>query len=107
MSNITIAGERLHQVILAPVVSEKSTRVAEKRNQAVFKVALDAKKPEIKKAVEALFNVKVTGVQTLIAKGKNKRFGRFEGKRSDVKKAYVTLAEGQEIAVLNGAAPQA
>jgi large subunit ribosomal protein L23 len=107
MSNITIAGERLHQVILAPVVSEKSTRVAEKRNQAVFKVAQDATKPEIKKAVEALFNVKVTGVNTLVAKGKNKRFGRFEGKRSDVKKAYVTLAEGQEIDFLNGAAPTA
>lgn len=106
MSNISIAGERLHQIILAPVVSEKSTRVAEKRNQAVFKVALDAKKPEIKVAVEKLFNVKVESVQTLIQKGKTKRFGRFEGKRSDVKKAYVTLAEGQEIDFLNGAAPQ-
>jgi large subunit ribosomal protein L23 len=107
MSNITIAGERLHQIILAPLVSEKSTRVAEKLNQAVFKVALDAKKPEIKLAVEKLFNVNVVSVQTLIAKGKKKRFGRFEGKRSNVKKAYVTLAEGQEIDFLNGAAPQA
>ena len=107
MSNITVAGERLHQIILAPVVSEKSTRVAEKVNQAVFEVALDAKKPEIKLAVEKLFNVKVLGVQTLIAKGKKKRFGRSEGKRSDVKKAYVTLAEGQEIDFLNGAVPQA
>lgn len=107
MSNITVAGERLHQIILAPVVSEKSTRVAEKTNQAVFKVLLDAKKPEIKLAVEKLFNVKVTGVQTLVVKGKKKRFGKTEGKRSDVKKAYVSLADGQEIDFLNGAAPQA
>ena len=78
MSNITIAGERLHQIILAPLVSEKSTRVAEKLNQAVFKVALDAKKPEIKLAVEKLFNVNVVSVQTLIAKGK-KKVGRSEG----------------------------
>lgn len=97
--------ERIHQIILSPVVSEKSTRVAEKRNQAVFKVALDAAKPEIKEAVEKLFNVKVSSVQTLVAKGKAKRFGRFLGKRSDVKKAYVTLADGQEIDFLNGATP--
>ena len=97
MSKISVAGERLHSVILAPVVSEKSTRVAEKGNQAVFKVQRDARKPEIKAAVEKMFNVKVEGVRTLNVKGKNKRFGRFEGVRSDWKKAYVTLAEGQEI----------
>lgn len=102
-----ISSERIHQIIVAPVVSEKSTRVAEKRNQAVFKVALDADKAEIKTAVEKLFNVKVAGVQTLVVKGKSKRFGRFEGKRSDWKKAYVTLADGQEIDFLAGAAPQA
>lgn len=95
--------DRLHQIIIAPVVSEKSTRAAEKFNQAVFKVARDAGKPEIKEAVEKLFNVKVADVRTLNVKGKNKRFGRFEGKRSDWKKAYVTLAQGQEIDFLGGA----
>lgn len=104
MSKISIAGERLHRVILAPVVSEKSTRVAEKVNQAVFKVLRDARKPEIKAAVEQMFNVKVEAIQTLNVKGKIKRFGRSEGVRSDWKKAYVTLAEGQEIDFLGGAA---
>ena len=96
--------ERLHQIILAPVISEKATRVAEKRNQAVFKVLPDAQKPEIKEAVEKLFNVKVTSVSTLNVKGKTKRFGQTVGKRSDWKKAYVTLAEGQEIDFVGGAA---
>jgi large subunit ribosomal protein L23 len=96
--------ERLHQIILAPVVSEKSTRVAEKRNQAVFKVAKNAQKPEIKAAVEALFSVKVEAVRTLNMKGKNKRFGQTIGKRSDWKKAYVTLAAGQEIDLSGGQA---
>lgn len=95
---------RMHKIILGPVVSEKSTRVAEKRNQAVFKVAKDAQKPEIKQAIEKLFNVKVEGVQTLNMKGKTKRFGQSIGRRSDWKKAYVTLAEGQEIDFLGGAA---
>ncbi|MEQ1438467.1 50S ribosomal protein L23 [Fontimonas sp. SYSU GA230001] len=104
MSKYKTATDRLHQVILGPVISEKSTRVAEKANTAVFKVARDAEKPEIKSAVEQLFNVKVNDVRTLNVKGKNKRFGRFEGKRSDWKKAYVTLAEGQEIDFLAGAA---
>jgi large subunit ribosomal protein L23 len=103
MSKISIAGERLHKIILAPVVSEKSTRAAEKSNQAVFKVLRDARKPEIKLAVEKLFNVKVEGVRTLNVKGKSKRFGAFSGVRSDWKKAYVTLAEGQEIDFLSGA----
>lgn len=104
MSKIIIAGERLHQVILAPVVSEKSTRASEKANQAVFKVLRDAHKPEIKRAVEVLFKVKVESVTTLNVKGKTKRFGRFDGHRSDWKKAYVTLAEGQEIDLMSGAA---
>jgi large subunit ribosomal protein L23 len=95
--------DRLHQIIIAPVVSEKSTRVSEKANQAVFKVVRDAEKPEIKEAVEKLFNVKVDVVRTLNVKGKSKRFGRFSGKRSDWKKAYVTLAQGQEIDFLSGA----
>lgn len=97
MKTQKLSNERLHQILIAPVVSEKATRVAEKRNQAVFKVARDAQKPEIKQAVEKLFSVKVEGVQTLVTKGKSKRFGRFEGRRSDTKKAYVTLAAGQEI----------
>lgn len=96
--------ERLHQIILAPVISEKATRVAEKRNQAVFKVLRNAQKPEIKEAVEKLFKVKVTGVATLNVKGKTKRFGQSVGKRSDWKKAYVTLAEGQEIDFVGGSA---
>jgi large subunit ribosomal protein L23 len=104
MSKVSIAGERLHQIILAPVVSEKSTRSAEKHNQAVFKVLRDARKPEIKAAVEKLFNVKVEAIRTLNVKGKSKRFGASMGVRSDWKKAYVTLAEGQEIDFLGGAA---
>jgi len=86
------------------VVSEKSTRSAEKHNQAVFKVLRDARKPEIKAAVEKLFNVKVEAIRTLNVKGKTKRFGASMGVRSDWKKAYVTLAEGQEIDFLGGAA---
>ena len=95
---------RMQQIILGPVISEKSSRASEKRNQAVFKVARDAQKPEIKQAVEKLFNVKVEGVQTLNVKGKTKRFGQSIGRRSDWKKAYVTLAEGQEIDFVGGAA---
>jgi large subunit ribosomal protein L23 len=95
-----ISAERVHQVIVAPVVSEKSSRVAEKANQTVFKVLRDATKPEIKYAVETLFGVKVTSVQTLNVLGKNKRFGQTLGRRSDWKKAYVTLAEGQQIDLL-------
>jgi large subunit ribosomal protein L23 len=100
---IKVSSERIHQIILAPVISEKSTRAAEKHNQAVFKVLRDAKKPEIKLAVETLFKVKVEDVQTLNVKGKTKRFGQMFGRRSDWKKAYVTLAEGQEIDFLAGA----
>lgn len=103
MSNVIMAGERLHQIILAPIVSEKSTRVAEKTNQAVFKVLSDARKPEIRRAVEAMFNVKVVSVSTLNVNGKNKRFGRRIGRRSDWKKAYVTVAEGQQIDLMSGA----
>lgn len=95
--------DRLHQIILGPVVSEKSTRAAEKANQAVFKVVKNAQKPEIKQAVEQLFNVKVEDVRTLNMKGKHKRFGQSVGRRSDWKKAYVTLAAGQEIDFLGSA----
>ena len=89
--------ERLLQVILAPIVSEKSSMIAEKNQQMAFRVAKDATKPEIKAAVEMLFNVKVEGVSTVNVKGKVKRFGRSIGRRSDWKKAYVSLVEGQEI----------
>lgn len=89
--------ERLMQVILAPVISEKSTRVADQDQQVVFKVVKDATKPEIKAAVELLFKVEVEGVQVLNVKGKVKRFGRFTGRRSDWKKAYVSLKPGQEV----------
>jgi len=89
--------ERLLQVILAPVVSEKSTLVSEKNQQVVFRVATDATKPEIKAAVELLFNVKVEGVSTVNVKGKVKRFGRTFGRRKDWKKAYVSLVQGQEL----------
>lgn len=85
------------QVILAPVVSEKSTLVADKNEQVVFKVVTDATKPEVKAAVELLFNVKVDSVNILNVKGKVKRFGRFTGRRKDWKKAYVCLVPGQEI----------
>lgn len=89
--------ERLTKVILAPVISEKSNRLAEKQQQMVFKVLPDATKVEIKAAVELLFDVKVASVTTTTTKGKVKRFGRTLGRRSDVKKAYVSLAEGQEL----------
>lgn len=95
---------RLMQIILAPVVSEKSNQLAEKRNQMVFKVLPDANKQEIKAAVELLFSVKVDSVTTTTTKGKTKRFGRMIGKRSDVKKAYVSLAAGQELDVESVAA---
>lgn len=89
--------QRLMKVILAPIVSEKSNLLAEKRNQMAFKVLPDASKPEIKAAVELLFGVEVASVTTTTTKGKVKRFGRTLGRRSDVKKAYVSLAAGQEL----------
>jgi large subunit ribosomal protein L23 len=91
----------MYDVILAPVVTEKSTRASE-HNQVVFKVRPDATKPEIKAAVEGLFGVKVKAVNTLVQKGKMKRFKGRVGFRSDVKKAVVTLAEGQNIDVTTG-----
>ncbi|QMT40238.1 50S ribosomal protein L23 [Neisseria shayeganii] len=89
--------ERLMKVILAPVVSEKSNLLAEKRNQMTFKVLANATKAEIKAAVELLFGVEVASVTTTTTKGKVKRFGRTMGRRSDVKKAYVSLVAGQEL----------
>ncbi len=92
---------RHYDVIVSPVITEKSTMLSEV-NQVVFKVAPKATKPEIKAAVEALFGVKVTGVNTLVRKGKVKRFKGTKGRQSDVKKAVVTLAEGQSIDVSTG-----
>jgi large subunit ribosomal protein L23 len=91
------AAERLMSVVLAPVVSEKSTRVADKNRQYVFRVADDATKPEVKAAIELLFKTKVQDVTVTNVKGKEKRFGRFIGRRRSWKKAYVRLAAGQEI----------
>jgi large subunit ribosomal protein L23 len=90
-------AEQLMTVLLAPVVSEKSTRVADKNRQYVFRVADAATKPEIKAAVELLFKTKVDSVTVSRVKGKQKRFGRMMGRRNNWKKAYVRLADGQEI----------
>ncbi|GLR14088.1 50S ribosomal protein L23 [Chitinimonas sp. JJ19] len=89
--------DRLLQVLLAPVISEKSTLVAEKYEQVVFRVVSDATKPEIKAAVELLFKVQVESVQVTNVKPKQKRFGRTTGWRKGWKKAYVALKPGQEI----------
>lgn len=94
--------ERILQILLAPHVSEKSSSVAEQNRQHVFKVLPGASKGEIKQAVESLFQVKVSQVRVLNVKGKNKRFGQREGVRSDWRKAYVTLAAGQDIDFASG-----
>ncbi|MBH1963478.1 50S ribosomal protein L23 [Ottowia thiooxydans] len=88
---------RLMQVLLAPIISEKATMVAEKSNAVTFKVLQNATKPEIKAAVELLFKVEVKGVSVVNTKGKTKRFGRAIGRRDNVRKAYVMLKEGQEL----------
>jgi large subunit ribosomal protein L23 len=88
---------RLMQVLVAPIVSEKATAVAEKSNAVTFKVLQDATKPEIKAAVELMFKVTVDSVQTVQHKGKTKRFAKGVGRRDHVKKAYVCLAAGQEL----------
>ena len=90
-----------YDVILSPVITEKATAQSE-HNQVVFRVRNDATKPQIKAAVEKLFDVKVTGVNTLVRKGKTKRFKGTIGTQSDVKRAIVTLAEGQSIDVTTG-----
>ena len=91
------AAERLMRVVLAPVVSEKSTFVADRNRQYVFRVADDATKPQIKAAIELMFKTKVEGVTVLNVKGKERRFGRTIGRKRSWKKAYVRLAQGQEI----------
>ena len=90
-------NERLMTLLLAPVISEKGTFIDDKHEQVVFRVLQDATKPEIKAAVELMFKVQVESVQVANVKGKEKRFGRFVGRRRNWKKAYVCLKEGQEI----------
>ena len=88
---------RLAQVLVAPIISEKATRIAEKQNQVLFKVLRNATKPEIKAAVELMFKVEVASVTTVNQMGKTKRFGRSIGRRDHVRKAYVCLKPGQEL----------
>lgn len=92
---------RHYDVIVAPIITEKAT-LASENNKVVFRVAKNATKPQIKAAVEGLFDVKVTGVNTLVRKGKVKAFRGVRGQQSDVKKAVVTLAEGHKIDVTTG-----
>ena len=93
----TKSEQRLYNVLIAPVVSEKSTMIAEKHNQVAFKVIQDATRQEVKAAVELLFKVQVDSVQILNRRGKEKRFGRTPGRRGHLRKAYVCLKPGQEI----------
>ena len=95
---------RLMNVLIAPIVSEKATMVAEKSNVVTFKVLQDATKHEIMAAVQLMFNVEVKGVSVLNTKGKAKRFGKSMGRRDNVRKAYVTLKPGQEINLAGEAA---
>ena len=88
---------RLATILMAPIISEKATSVAEKHNQVMFKVLRDATKPEIKAAVELLLKAEVTGVRVVNQKGKVKKFGRSIGRRDHVKKAYVSLKAGTEL----------
>ena len=96
-----MSREKYYDVIRTPVITEKSTMASE-NNQVVFKVSLDANKTTIKEAVEALFDVKVKAVNTLVRKGKVKRFRGIRGKQNDVKQAIVTLEEGHAIDVTTG-----
>ncbi len=97
MSTAQFDEGRLMAVLVAPIVSEKATMVAEKTNAVMFKVLRDATKPEIKAAVELMFKVEVKGVSVLNQKGKTKRFGKTIGRRDHVRKAFVTLMPGQEL----------
>jgi large subunit ribosomal protein L23 len=96
-----LSKEKMFEIIRSPVITEKATALTEK-NQVVFKVAIDASKPEIKAAIETLFGVTVEAVNTLVQKGKTKMFKGRPGRRSDVKKAYVQLAAGQSIDLTAG-----
>ena len=97
-----MSKERLYQIIKRPIVTEKAYRYRQEENVYVFEVDLKATKPEIKKAVEELFQVKVEKVRTVVVRGKVKRWGMRTGKRSNFKKAYVKVAPGQSIPLLEG-----
>jgi large subunit ribosomal protein L23 len=97
MNAAKFAESRLMQVLVAPIVSEKATAIAEKSNAVTFKVLQNATKPEIKAAVELMFKVEVKGVSVVNIKGKTKQFGKTIGRRDNVRKAYVTLKPGQEL----------
>lgn len=100
MKIIKITPERALNIILQPLITEKATLISEKNNQYLFKVKNDADKTEIKAAIEYIWkaeNISVIGVNTVNTKGKNKRFGRFLGKRPDYKKAYVSVKQGQNL----------
>ena len=96
-----LTRQRMYDIIRAPVITEKATAASE-HNQVIFRVALDATKREVKAAVEGLFDVKVDAVNTIRVEGKSKRFRGHLGRRSDYKKAIVTLAEGSRIDVTTG-----
>ena len=96
--------ERMHQILLRPVISEKSTSEGNESQQVVFEVLQDANKVEVREAVEKLFNVRVENVRVLNVRGKVKRFGKTPGKRTNWKKAYVRLAEGDDIDFLGSGA---
>ena len=98
---IKISRERMYEVLRAPIITEKATKLSE-HNQVAFKVAVSASKPEIRAAVEGLFNVKVVAVNTIRQEGKEKRWRGRIGRRNHAKKAIVTLAEGQSIDVTTG-----
>lgn len=98
---VRLSEERKLELIRRPIITEKTTMMGE-HNQVAFEVPLDASKPEIKAAIEGVFSVKVKAVNTLISKGKTKRFRGRPGKRSDIKKAMVTLEEGHSIDVTTG-----
>ena len=104
MTAVKYSEDRLAQILVAPIVSEKSTMISDKHNQVLFQVLRDATKPEIKAAVELMFMVEVESVQTVVQKGKVKRFGRSVGRRNHVKKAYVSLKAGQELNISGGGA---
>ena len=92
-----------YDVLVGPLLTEKGTLIKETENKVLFRVALEANKIEIKKAVEDIFKVKVDKIATITCKGKKKRLGRFEGRRPDWKKAIVTLKEGEKLEIIEGA----
>jgi len=98
---IKVSSERMYELVRSPIITEKATLVSE-HNQVMFRVPVDATKPEIRAAVEGLFNVKVKAVNTILQKGKTKRWRGQPGQRNDVKKAVVSLADGDSIDITTG-----